>query len=77
VPPTPVDARAYTNAGLPWFELYDDGLGDIKPSEVLANVKSVKEKDANHGFVNQQDDGSIDVPIVKHLGAKKVPDGNW
>ena len=29
VPPTPVDARAYTNAGLPWFELYDDHLGDI------------------------------------------------
>ena len=28
-PATPMDARAYTNAGLPWFDLYDDGLGDI------------------------------------------------
>ena len=77
VPPTPVDARAYTNAGLPWFDLYDDGLGDIAASDVLANVKSINEKDADHGFVNQQDDSSIDVPNVKHLGAKKVPDGKW
>jgi hypothetical protein len=46
VPPTPVDARAYTNAGLPWFELYDDGLGDIPAGDVLANVKSIKEMDA-------------------------------
>ena len=46
-------------------------------SEVLANVKSITEKDADHGFVNQQDDSSIDVPNVKHLGAKKVPDGKW
>ncbi len=77
VPPTPVDARAYTNAGLPWFELYDDHLGDIAPSDVLANVKSVAGKDAQHGFTNQQDDAPIATPNVKPLGKNQVPDGRW
>jgi hypothetical protein len=79
VPPTPVDAHAYTNAGLPWFELYDDGLGDIAASEVLANVKSVAEKDAAHGFTGQQDDSPIPTPNVKPLSqpGAKVPDGEW
>ena len=76
VPPTPVDARAYTNAGLPWFELYDDGLGDIPAGDVLANVKSVAAKDAEHGFTGQQDDGPLPTPNVKPLG-NSVPDGKW
>jgi hypothetical protein len=76
VPPTPVDARAYTNAGLPWFELYDDGLGDIPSSDVLANVKSVAAKDAEHGFTGQQDDGPIGTPNINPLG-NSVPDGKW
>lgn len=44
---------------------------------MLANVKSVKEKDAEHGFVNQQDDSSLGVPNVKNLGTSKVPEGTW
>ena len=77
VPPTPVDAHAYTNAGLPWFELYDDHLGDIAPSDVLANVKSVAHKDAQHGFTGQQDDTPLPTPNVKPLGKNQVPDGKW
>jgi hypothetical protein len=76
VPPTPVDARAYTDAGLPWFELYDDHLGDIAASDVLANVKSVAQKDAQHGFTGQQDDAPLPTPNVKPLG-NQVPDGKW
>ena len=48
LPPTPVDVRAYMAAGLPWFDLYDDHLGDIEASAVLAGVKSVDELDAQH-----------------------------
>ncbi|MDA0162206.1 hypothetical protein OM076_18180 [Solirubrobacter ginsenosidimutans] len=48
LPPTPVDVRAYLAAGLPWFDLYDDHLGDIGASGVLAGVKSVDELDAQH-----------------------------
>lgn len=77
VPPTPVDARAYTDAGLPWFELYDDHLGDIAASDVLANVKSVAQKDAQHGFTGQQDDAPLHTPNVSPLGKDSVPDGKW
>jgi hypothetical protein len=77
VPPTPVDAHAYTNAGLPWFELYDDQLGDIAPSDVLANVKSVAQKDAQHGFTGQQDNSPLTTPNVKPLNKDHVPDGKW
>jgi hypothetical protein len=37
----PVDAgrrRRYIRAGLPWFDLDDDHLGDIDPNGVLASV---------------------------------------
>lgn len=40
-PPTPVDAAAYTKAGLPWFALYDEEQGDLAPSEKLRGVRSV------------------------------------
>jgi hypothetical protein len=48
VPSTPIDVRSYISADLPWFDLYDDHLGDIDPSGVLAGVKSVDELDAQH-----------------------------
>jgi hypothetical protein len=43
LPPTPVDVHSYIAAGLPWFDLYDDHLGDIEPSAALAKVRSVDE----------------------------------
>ena len=49
---TPVSARSYAESGLPWFDLYDEDKGDIAPSDRLANVKSVKECDAEKGFAS-------------------------
>ena len=43
LPSTPVDVHSYVAAGLPWFDVYDDDLGDIEPSGVLAKVKGVDE----------------------------------
>ncbi|MFE5211387.1 hypothetical protein [Streptomyces sp. NPDC056600] len=40
-PPSPVDRAAYTRAGLPWFEHYDESAVDLDPSETLAGVKPV------------------------------------
>ena len=67
-PPSPISAKTYTEHGLPWFEEYGDA-GDIAPSPDLAGLKSVAEKDAEHGF-SVQDDGSVDVPAhqVKTAG---------
>ena len=81
-PPTPVTARTYAQYDLPWFDLYDDKLGDISAPEVLQKVKSVKEKDAEKGFTSQQDDESIEVPdnkVIKYKtdSANEVKDGDW
>ena len=32
-PPSPVDRAAYTRAGLPWFDYYDDAAADLAPAE--------------------------------------------
>src|SRR5262249_48546263 len=54
-PASPIDARTYTDHGFPWFELYHEKLGDVAPSDILTGVKSVSEKDVEHGFTGQQD----------------------
>ncbi|NYV78429.1 hypothetical protein HW445_29495, partial [Streptomyces sp. UH6] len=40
-PPSPVDRAAYTRAGLPWFEHYDENAQDLDPSKTLSGVKPV------------------------------------
>lgn len=82
-PPSPVSARSYSQAGLPWFDLYDEGKGDVAPSPVLAGVKSVQEKDAEHGFAPQQDDAPVVlspgqvVPLSPAGDGLPVADGGW
>ncbi|UUU26649.1 hypothetical protein [Streptomyces sp. DSM 40750] len=42
-PPSPVDRAAYTRAGLPWFDYYDDDQAahDLDPADALGTVKPV------------------------------------
>ncbi len=42
-PVTPVSARAYSEAGLPWFDYYNADVADLPPSQALADVKPVGE----------------------------------
>lgn len=78
-PPTPVTAHTYTQHGYPWFDLYDDHLGDIDAPDTLSGVKSVKEMDEQKGFEPQQDDSSVDVGyVVKYpVDKNQVEDGEW
>jgi hypothetical protein len=81
-PETPVTAKTYTQHKLPWFDLYDENMDDIAPPEVLTNVKSVKEMDAEKGFTSQQDDDSVniaDAQTIKYSIDSKttISDGNW
>jgi hypothetical protein len=78
-PPTPITAQTYTQHGYPWFDLYDDHLGDIDAPDALKDVKSVKEMDEQKGFEAQQDDASVDVGyVVKYpVGKNQVEDGKW
>lgn len=60
-PPTPVDAKTYTEYGLPWFDLYDETKGSLSPSDSLNQVKTISDRDAERGdFV--EGDASFEVP---------------
>ncbi len=54
-PPTPIDAKAYTEHGLPWFDLYDETKGDVAPSGRLAKVKTILARDVERGEAVQAD----------------------
>ena len=78
-PPTPITAREYLSYGLPWFELYDEDRKDLEAAQAFEKVRTVKQKDAEHGFKPQQDDEPVAVPdqqVVK-LGPVPVSDGEW
>lgn len=80
-PPTPVTAKMYAQNGFPWFELYDERRNDIAASEILKQVKSVKDIDREKGFSAQQDDEKVNITeqqIKKiDLDPSIVKDGNW
>lgn len=48
-PPTPIDAKTYTEYGLPWFNLYDETKADIPSSERLAKAKTISDRAAERG----------------------------
>ncbi len=82
-PPTPVTARSYAEAGLPWFDLYDEAAATISPTKKLAGVSSVKQLDQQKSTLPLQDDAPVPVKQVKklwwkhHPGAVIVDDGDW
>ena len=78
-PPTPITAREYARFGLPWFDLYDSDRDDLEAARAFEKVKSVRDKDAEHGFGEQQDDQLVEVgeDSLVTLGAGLVADGDW
>lgn len=60
-PSPPIDARTYTQYGLPWFDLYDETLGDVAPPERLTDVKTVTGREAELNPEAAPDE-TIDVP---------------
>jgi hypothetical protein len=61
-PPTPVDAQAYVAHGLPWFDLYDEGLPHLPPAAPLTGVKTIRKLDAGRGVEPGPEEQSFDVP---------------
>jgi hypothetical protein len=48
-PPTPIDTAAYTAAGLPWFDLYDETLHTVAPAPGRRR-KTIRERDHERGL---------------------------
>ncbi len=44
-PPSPITAADYERAGLPWFRLEDEELGDLGATEKLQHLKTVNRRD--------------------------------
>jgi hypothetical protein len=59
-PPTPVNARTYTEHGFPWFDLYDESRGDLSAPDRLAKIKSVQDLEAERG-APAAEETSVDV----------------
>ncbi|HEX7312584.1 MAG TPA: hypothetical protein VF297_01615 [Pyrinomonadaceae bacterium] len=69
-PPPPIDARAYAEAGLPWFELYEEAPGDVAAPESLRGVKSVGEIETERGG-RAPEEGSLDASKLRVERARR------
>lgn len=75
-PPTPINAKTYTEHGLPWFDLYDEFQGNVAPSKKLAKVKSIKEQDVKKKRPPRSEEEPIhiaksQIKKLRHPTAKK------
>ena len=70
-PATPVDAKTYTNHGLPWFDRYDELKADVAPSEQFSAVETIAEIDARREE-SAADNATVDVSEtqIRKLGPK-------
>jgi len=60
-PNTPVTAKAYSDNKFPWFDLYEERIVHVAPSDTLSNVKTVKEIDQGKRLEPQQDDNTVTI----------------
>lgn len=66
-PATPIDAKTYTDSGLPWFDLYDEELGDVPASEILEEVKPITGQDKDKGITTAGESITITEKQIKKL----------
>jgi hypothetical protein len=71
-PPTPVDAKTYTQYGLPWFALYDDEAETLAAAQKLAAVKSLQQREKERGTGESESPIEIDASQVHRLKHRKT-----
>ncbi|GGS69476.1 hypothetical protein [Streptomyces cinerochromogenes] len=75
-PPSPVDRAAYTRAGLPWYDYYDEDSEDLAPADTLEAVKPVGEWLGND-LDPWQAPSAGQVTPLKDAPGRPVEDGEW
>ena len=70
MPSTPVSAKSYADAGLPWFEIYDDKVPTVAPCPKLAAVQPVQAMLSTNGEV-------VEAPVERDIHPRRVSPGDW
>ena len=70
MPETPVSAKSYADAGLPWFEIYDERVPVVAPCEALAAVQPVQAMQAASGE-------AVVEPVERDVHPSRVSEGDW
>jgi len=79
VPGAAPTANDYVEAGLPWFEYYDDKLGALTGAKKLAGLDSVAANGVKLGEKPLPENDPVKPTKIFQLGAgsTKVREGNW
>ncbi|MHC3467287.1 hypothetical protein ACYF6T_01100 [Streptomyces sp. 7R007] len=75
-PPSPVDRAAYTRAGLPWYDYYDQDARDLDPTDTLEAVKPVGDW-LGDDHEPWQEPAPHQVKPLKDAPGTPVEDGDW
>ena len=79
-PMSPISSEEYTDAGLPWFDYFDEDKKSIEGAEALSDIKSIKDiykqkiKDLFGGRASSQNQKVHDISPKKK---GNISNGSW
>ena len=77
-PPTePPTVKAYTDAGLPWFEYYDEKTTPLPGSQTLAGLDSIAAKGVKKGEKPLPENEPVTPENIRKLGPATVREGEF